>query len=121
MYTYSQSTGRLTDSHGKLVAKGYSGHGMGKNNHGMQGIKQVGPIPCGLWRMTHMGPSDNVGPYTITLVPEQGTETFGRSLFRIHGDSVSDPGNASHGCIIINRLARIGIWESGDRVLQVVP
>lgn len=121
MYTYSQSTGRLTDSHGKLIAKGYSGNGLGKNNHGMQGIRQVGPIPCGLWTIGAPYDSKNVGPFALKLTPKEGTETFGRSDFRIHGDSIKEPGTASHGCIILQRLVRQLIWDSGDRDLQVVP
>jgi hypothetical protein len=30
----------------------------------------------------------------------------GRDNFLIHGDSIAAPGTASHGCIILNRLAR---------------
>jgi hypothetical protein len=53
-------------------------------------------------------------------MPDRGTETFGRSEFRIHGDSIAHPGMASHGCIILPRAVRDAIWRSGDRALEVV-
>src|ERR1035438_5538324 len=40
------------------------------------------------------------------LTPESGTNTFGREGFLIHGDSVQNPGTASHGCIILPQLGR---------------
>jgi hypothetical protein len=43
-----------------------------------------------------------------------------RSGFYIHGDKVSDPGNASDGCIILPRASRETINSSTDKSLQVV-
>jgi len=129
MWIYSQSTGRL-----KLKAKtivqgsdiiytsvGYSGHKSGKNNPAMQNEKGIGPIPQGLWVIGDAYLSRNTGPYTIVLTPDGHTKTFGRSAFRIHGDSVKFPGTASHGCIILPRRDREKIIESGDKSLMVVP
>ena len=67
-----------------------------------------------------MKDSPNTGPFTILLEPAPGTDTLGRSAFRIHGDSVRAPGTASHGCIILPRAIRDHIWRSGDRDLEVV-
>ncbi len=120
MWTYSQSTGRFTDSHGKLIAKGYSGNGDGKNNPLFQGAKAIGPIPQGKWKMVRLYDSERVGKVTIELVPDPSTKTFGRGDFRIHGDSIKAPGTASHGCIILNRIVRQMVWDSGDRDLLVV-
>jgi hypothetical protein len=53
----------------------------------------------------------------MNLDPESGTEPFGRSLFRIHGDNASH--DASHGCIILGPLVRRRIAESGDTELTV--
>lgn len=55
-----------------------------------------------------------------TLPPEPGTQTFGRTAFRIHGDSISNPGTASEGCIILPPNIRIMIIQSGDTDLKVV-
>ena len=67
MWTYDQSSGELRDGTGKLVSRGYSGHGRGKNNPSLQGVKGVGPIPRGRWKMQSIYDSANVGPRAITL------------------------------------------------------
>lgn len=119
MWQYDQSSGELTRG-GAVVSRGYSGKGRGKNNPSLQAVKAVGPIPRGRWKITSVENGGHTGPFTIILDPEPGTDTEGRSLFRIHGDSISDPGNASLGCIILPRDVRQKIWGSGDRELQVV-
>lgn len=117
-WTYSQGTGELTDPEGRVVAVGYSGKGHGKNNCDMQHVRNVGPIPRGFWVMRKPYDSKKVGPFAIPLKPSEGTETFGRSAFLIHGDNGT--GTASEGCIILARKVRNAIWDSGVRVLQVV-
>ena len=119
MWTYSQGTGHLYDTDGKKVATGYSGKGHGKNNCDMQHIPSVGPIPRGMWFIGKPRDSKNVGPFAMDLKPVEGTLTYGRSAFMIHGDNRT--GTASEGCIILPRRARHIIWDSGDRVLNVVP
>lgn len=121
MWTYAQKTGALRQD-GELVATGYSGFDEGKNNPAMQAIHDVGPIPQGDW--TIEGPPINTaehGPFVLTLKPSSGTNTFGRSGFLMHGDSIHAPGTASKGCIIMARVAREQVWNSGDRDLEVVP
>lgn len=118
MWTWDQSAGLLTRA-GKIW-RGYSGAARGKNNPAMQAAVGVGPIPQGLWTITDRHDSPNTGPCTLTLTPDAGTETFGRSEFRIHGDSIAHPGSASHGCIILPRAVRDAIWASGDRALAVI-
>jgi len=118
-WRWDQSAGELSRE-GKLVSKGYSGWDRGKNNPAMQAAVGVGPIPAGIWRIVRRYDSANVGPAALELTPLQGTPTFGRSAFRIHGDSLRAPGTASHGCIILPRTIRDLIWASGDRDLVVV-
>lgn len=117
MWGYSQTTGKLTKN-GVVKAIGYSGFGKGKNNPSMQDVATLGPIPKGLWKMGNPYDSVNVGPFAIPLEMIKGN-IFGRSAFRIHGDSKSNPGNASHGCIILPRNIREMIWASGDKELTV--
>jgi hypothetical protein len=120
MWTYAQKTGELLQD-GRHVASGYSGFDNGKNNPDMQALHDVGPIPQGEW--TIVGPPVNTaehGPYVLTLEPANGTNTFGRSGFLMHGDSIEAPGCASHGCVIMPRAVREQVWNSGDRELQVV-
>ncbi len=117
-WQWDQSAGELRHD-GALVAHGYSGKDLGKNNPGMQAATGVGPIPAGRWRIVRLYDSANVGPGALELAPEAGTQTFGRAAFRIHGDSIAHPGAASHGCIILARPVREVIWQSGDRALEV--
>jgi hypothetical protein len=117
-WLWDQSAGELSHD-GKLISKGYSGAGRGKNNPIMQDAQGVGPIPRGLWTMTGVKDSPNTGPFTIVLEPKPGTDARGRSAFRVHGDSIASPGTASHGCIILPRAIRQAMWSSGDRDLAV--
>lgn len=125
MWRWDQSAGELTRD-GVLVSRGYSGKGRGKNNPALQGERGVGPIPAGRWTITQRYDSANVGPYALRLEAvdaRPGDDTHadtGRGAFRIHGDSIARPGDASNGCIILPRKIRELIWTSGDRDLEVV-
>lgn len=119
MWTWDQSAGTLSRD-GRLISTGYSGLGRGKNNPKLQDAVGVGPIPRGLWKITERYDSANVGPYALKLEACAGTDACGRSAFRIHGDSIRNPGAASHGCIIVPRVVREAIWKSGDRDLKVI-
>jgi len=124
MWTYHQSSGRLFHD-GAPVATGYSGFGRGKNSPSMQAARGVGPIPRGRWKIVELYNSQNVGPYALKLfaadaTPDDTHDETGRGAFRIHGDSIRNPGTASHGCIILPRAVREQIWKSGDRDLEVV-
>lgn len=120
MWKYSQSDGKLFDADGKLVGNGYSGHGAGRNNGAMQASIGTGPIPVGVWRMTAMREDGgHTGPFTIVLEPEPGTETYGRSAFRVHGNNATN--DASNGCIIMPRGVRLAMWDSDDHLIEVVP
>ena len=120
-WTYHQGSGSLIAADGFLLAKGYSGaEPSGKNTPLMQAIADKGPIPQGTYTMDEPITTTETGPYSIPLIPDPGNEMFGRSNFLIHGDSISDPGCASKGCVILPLFARERIWESGDHSLQVV-
>lgn len=118
-WTWDQSAGELSHD-GVPCGTGYSGAGTGKNSPDMQAAVGVGPIPRGAWTISGVGDSPNTGPFTLILQPNPGTDTEGRSDFRIHGDSIAHPGTASHGCIILSRPIRERIWQSGDRDLEVI-
>ncbi|MCC8392992.1 DUF2778 domain-containing protein [Paraburkholderia sp. MMS20-SJTR3] len=87
-------------------ARGYSGNGEGKDQHHLQHVRDKGPIPVGEYEIGAPFRHAHTGPYTMRLTPINGTNTFGRSGFMIHGDSRSDPGNASKGCIVLAPLVR---------------
>jgi hypothetical protein len=121
-WRYSQSTGELSRD-GIFLCRGYAGHGPGLNNPEMESVHDIGPIPKGTYRMVAMVDSPTIGPRAIMLVPEEGTQTYGRDSFRIHGDSLAAPGakDASHGCIVAGRIHRELIWGTKDNVLEVGP
>ena len=107
---------------GALIGKGYSGQPPYVNDATACSIKNVGPIPPGAWSFTG-APYDSptLGPFVLALEAKPGTNTFGRSAFRCHGDSKTAPGTASHGCIVMPRDVREAIWNSSDPDLLVVP
>lgn len=125
MWRWDQSAGELTQN-GTFVSKGYSGKGRGKNNPALEGMVGMGPIPAGKWKIVRLYDSESVGPYALELHAVDATpgndthDRTGRGAFRIHGDSVKHPGDASNGCIILPRNVREKIWKSGDRDLEVV-
>jgi len=122
MITYNQANGNLSKD-GQLLGVGYSGHGSGVNNSAMQNVPDIGPIPQGLWAIgSVIAEHPTLGPYVLPLSPQEGTETFGRSGFFIHGDEIGEVGKelASHGCLIFARSVREAIVESGDTELEVV-
>ena len=119
-WVYSQSTGQLSHN-GQEVATGYSGAGPGRNNPALQSSQGQGPIPQGRYDVGGAHQGAHTGPATLNLDPQAGTQTFGRDLFRVHGDSIAHPGTASEGCIIVPRAARQQMANSPDRTLTVVP
>lgn len=117
-WKYSQLTDQLTRNN-KTVATGYSGKGAGKNNSAMESVSAMGPIPRGRYRIGPQYKHPSKGDITMALTPV-GHVALGRSHFLIHGDSVSHPGGASEGCVILNRTARQTIASSGDNELEVI-
>jgi Protein of unknown function (DUF2778) len=121
MWTYKQSTGELKRDAGAVVGTGYSGMPpLGKNNPAQENVHLVGPLPRGLY--TIGAPHDNpqLGPYAMYLAPDQENTMFGRGGFFMHSDSISHPGKASEGCIVIAEAVRQQVWNSGDHRLQVI-
>ena len=117
-WKYESSTGRLISPDGELVATGYAGGNCGenpegKNNPAMQDVQAIGPLPEGTYTYTEHIDHPKLGPFAIILIPDEGNEMYGRSAFRMHGDSVSHPGCASEGCIIMPRAIRERVFASG--------
>lgn len=106
MWTYSQSTGALSDGNGRTW-QCYAGAGAGKNNPADQAIPDVGPLPRGVYLASDLQNRTKTGPASIALIPAPGNEEFGRSAFYMHGDSVLHPGCASEGCIVAPLAARL--------------
>ena len=122
MWTYLVDSGWLLNPVGDHFAQGYSGAPGAVNDPTKQTIPDVGPIPEGMWSVGTPYDDANTGPYTLPLTPQEGTETFGRGEFKIHGDSIEFPGQqkASEGGIILARTVREAIAISVDFDLRVV-
>lgn len=102
------------------LAVGYSGGGSGKNNPALEAIPDLGPIPRGRYTIGDPFDSEAHGPFAIPLTPDPTNDMHGRSGFLMHGDSVQHPGTASEGCIIMPHYARQRVFESDDKILEVV-
>lgn len=122
MWIYTQSTGELR--YGTLTAPvietGYAGKGEGKNSTAHEQIRNVGPLPRGLWQMGGAYTDKKRGVDVIPLFADKHTELYGRSGFLVHGDKAGAPGTASEGCIILGAKTRRRLALSPDRWLVVV-
>ncbi|MDC9589783.1 DUF2778 domain-containing protein [Xenorhabdus sp. XENO-10] len=116
-WIYHQYSGDLYHNDKLVYRGGYSGKGSHKNNPMSESVRGKGPIPRG--RYTIGGYTSSKGPMTIILEPHNSNNMYGRNLFRIHGDSRENPGQASEGCIIVGPDARREIISSVDRELIV--
>lgn len=103
-----------------IIGRGYAGHGEGVNNPDLQHVPNVGPIPRGHYTIGAPRDGGHLGPHVLPLTPQQGTETFGRSGFYVHGDNRRHDQSASEGCLILSRPLREEIAESSDSDLEVV-
>lgn len=122
VWEYNQRTGQLRDPNGRLdKARGYSGSykekGIYKNNPAFEDKAFLGPIPKGLWYRG--ATTSSKGSLTLVIDPV-GHNAHTRTDFRIHGDSTKHPGEASEGCIILNRRQREAIKKSEHRYLRVI-
>lgn len=116
-WTYHQKSAELLHD-GAFEGTGYSGTLSGRNNPDAQEIPNIGPIPRGVYRIGQAYDHPQLGPCVMNLDPQAGTDTFGRDLFRIHGDNARH--DASHGCIILGPAIRRGIAATDDLELVVM-
>ena len=123
-WLYEQATGHLITPAGEVLSPpGYSGaFGIWLNNPVYQNVKDKGCIPEGWYTRGEPVAMDlKTGRYSIPLTPDADNEMFGRDDFRMHGDSILEPGHASEGCIIQTFEVRKQFGESPDSLLHVVP
>lgn len=123
MWRWDQRAGKLFDAANNYKASGYAGGNCGKNpeginNHDLQNVKSVGPLPVGNYTFGKLVAQSHLGPFAIELIPDAANEMFGRGGFFIHGDTTPS-GRASEGCIILGRIIRNMLWNSTDHVIQV--
>lgn len=129
MWTFEVKSGKVSGPAGTFIGTAYSGNGSDLDNPATEAVSCHGPIPLGKWTIGEFfddlepNPPDGLehkGPQVCHLSPMEGTDTFGRSGFMIHGDNRAMNHTASDGCIVAPRFVRDRISESGDRILQVV-
>ena len=121
-WTYRVTTGELFHDD-ELTGIGYSGHGDGFDNPILQDVPNEGPIPQGNWTIGKPYTHIRLGPLTMNLTPNKGTNTLGRGAFRMHGDNSEVNHTASDGCIVLNKLIRQEVVKAvliGDNQLTVV-
>lgn len=118
MWTYKQLTGELFHD-GQYIATGYSGNGDGLNNPSMQNVPNVGPVPTGNYTIGKDFTHKDKGPVCLRLTPRSDNVMNGRDGFLIHGDNKAMNQTASQGCIILPRVTRVRIANSGDNDLTV--
>lgn len=121
VFEYGQSTGTLSladpEDGSALIARGYSGKGVGFNNPDAEHQIATGPIPRGVWTIHDAIDHARLGPVALRLTRK--AIPHGRSGFLIHGDNAAANGTASSGCIILPRTVRQFIARSGIRTLIV--
>lgn len=118
MLYYSQTSGLLSRDD-KALGYGYSGREKGLNSPDHEMVKNLGPIPKGLWEIGKFAEKTHLGPIVAALRPIGGQNVFGRGGFFIHGDNSKMNNTASHGCIILSRRLREEIRDSGEKQIVV--
>lgn len=119
MFTYEQSTGRLTqNSH--FVGSGWAGQREGRNNPAMQDVHNIGPLPQGRYKIGKAYIHPHLGSVTMDLIPDPSNQMFNRSDFRIHGSAFEHPELSSEGCIIQGYSVRCYIDQGTDKDLEVI-
>lgn len=128
MWTFKQATGQIRSEDLRLQGTGYAGRDAGKNNPAMEGVKGIGPLPCGTYKAVELlEVHPTVGRFALRLEPDEDTTkkilAYGRDpkSFFMHGDSAEHPGLASHGCIVQQRDVRQQFWATYDKTVRVVP
>lgn len=122
---YVQKTGNVYEYDGTLLGTGAAGHGKGKNNPDMQGVRghapdPAGPLPVGFYTIDDPVNHPRLGPMAMQLLPFPDNEMFGRSGFFMHGFSTRDYENSSDGCICQNANVRQRVIDYPSEIIQVV-
>ncbi len=100
-----------------LTTDCYAGNGDAINDPTCCGIKEHGPLPCGLYEIgAPVDRPESVGRFALPLTPRPGTDMLGRGGFFVHGDNPAENFTASDGCIVAppavrERVAQFDVLE----------
>ncbi len=119
MWIYKRETGELFHDTA-LIGVGYSGYPPHTNITADDGLHNLGPLPAGFYIIDNAYTHPHLGPICMNLEPDPTNQMKGRSLFRLHADSIEHPGFASDGCIVMNHTIREQVAASSDKKLQVL-
>ena len=122
MWTFQISAGAITDPKGAVLTReAYSGHPPHVNDPHACGLKDVGPLPPGLYRIGGMTEDGRLGPCIMALTPVNVPGIGERGGFYIHGDNAAQDHTGSDGCIVAPLAVRKAVVFSSDDQLLVVP
>ncbi|QGU87827.1 tlde1 domain-containing protein [Erwinia sorbitola] len=97
----------------------YAGADGYKDDPAFECVINSGPLPRGTYTIGEPENNKTTGYFSLRLTPDAGNSMCGRSRFLIHGDSASNPGKASQGCIVASIHVRKEISKSGVKKLVV--
>jgi RHS repeat-associated protein len=132
---FGQGSGRIICTcNGQTIVdiNTYSGRGPGRNNPFYEGVKDIGPIPQGVWKVGGFTKTPNL-TRALPLSPQKGNDVFlterDPNSFFIHGPKQGEDRNAppekqksSKGCPIVELGLREKIGDCEDpKLLIVVP
>jgi hypothetical protein len=119
MTTFDRPVGQISGP--KFVGGAYSGAPGYVDDPSAEAIKKCGPIPAGDWIIGAMvADGGKLGPNVLPLTPAEGTATYGRGGFWIHGDNAEHDETGSEGCIVTGPTVRQAIDADPDRTLTVI-
>jgi hypothetical protein len=130
-HTYHQDGQGWDDANETISYAAYAGHGEGYNNPLLEKVRNVGPLPKGIYKIGSLEDIKNergFGPGYMRLTPMDESKMFGRSGFLIHWNSHDAnpydsvfPNGASHGCIVLLDGANISkIAASPVKLVEVI-
>ncbi|POU00322.1 DUF2778 domain-containing protein [Escherichia sp. ESNIH1] len=118
-WEYDVKTAQFYHNGTYVFSARYAGADGYYNDPSKECVMGKGPLPRGTYHIGAPFFHPHAKKYTMRLTPSSSNNMCGRDGFLIHGDSISKPGHASNGCIILDLNYRIKIGTSHDHVLIV--
>lgn len=120
VWTFDRAAGELTSPAGD-VHPAYAGRPPYVGSVADDWRVGLGPLPAGRYTFGEVqADGGHMGPFVLPLLPDPANDMKGRSAFFLHGDSITQPGYASEGCIVTARQVREDVANGSDKELEVV-